>query len=53
MYPDPPCDADEQAGDPTTDVDPTGNAPHPSSLDPTNPETGNFDGEFLSAKKRH
>jgi hypothetical protein len=49
MHPNLPCNAEERDHDPSTDFDPKGKAPHPSSLDPTNPETVNFDGEILSA----
>jgi hypothetical protein len=44
---------EERARDPSTDFDPESKAPHPSSLDPTNPETVNFDGKLHSAMQRH
>jgi hypothetical protein len=46
------CDAEKHARDPSTDFDPTVKAPQLSSLDPTNPETVNFDGELINAVRR-
>ena len=52
MHPDPPLDASARARDPELDPN-TIPTPHPSSLDPTDPETANFDGELLSHVQRH
>jgi hypothetical protein len=49
MHPDMPCDTEEQARTPSTDFDRKDDAPHPSLLDPTNPETVNFNGTSTRA----
>jgi hypothetical protein len=48
-----PSNAKEQARDPATDFDLEGDAPHPSSLDPSDPDTNCFNCELLNAVQWH